>query len=1127
MFLDRECAGDPELRRHLDRLLRDADGAGAPDETAPGETHPGTGSATDPTIARVLPTQFDPGPAEARGRAAQGAGTRLGPYRLLEKLGEGGMGTVFLADQEEPVRRSVALKIIRLGMDSALVVARFEAERQALAMMDHPNIAKVFDAGATEDGRPYFAMELVRGVPITDYCDDARLSPRERLELFIPVCEAIQHAHQKGVIHRDIKPSNVLVTMYDGRPAPKVIDFGIAKATDRGLAQRTTFTQYGTIVGTLEYMSPEQAESSEAGVDTRSDVYSLGVMLYELLTGTTPLKRAALRDAGLAEILKRIRDEEPPRPSTRLSDSKEMLAALSAHRRMEPAKLARLLRGDLDWIVMKALEKDRGRRYDSASGFARDVRRYLEGEAVEARPPTASYRLRKFAGKNKGAIATAAAMAALLLIGAVASTWQAIRATTAERLAAGRLRDVSAANARTEAALADARTERDAAVAERKRADGLTAVAKSEGEKAARSAAEARAVLGFFEDRVLAAARPEGQRGGLGKDVTLRAAVDAAEPTIAGAFRDNPTVEAYVRNSLGTTYRYLGELGPGAPAARAALELRRAALGPDHPETLASQAGVALGCMDIGRLDRAIPLFEETLAARKSKLGADDPDTLTTQANLALAYGDAGRLDRSLPLHERTLAARVARFGADHPDTLTSQNYLAVAYKTSGRLDLAIPLFERTLAARAAKLGVDHPDTLISQNNLAATYKNAGRLDRAIPLFERTLESRTARLGADHPNTLNSRNNLASAYRDDGQLARAIPLLEQTLAARAAKLGPEHADTLASQYSLAIAYREDDRTDQAIALLEKTLKARRSRLGPDHPDNLKTQSLLGLAYRDAGRLDLAIPLLERTLEVAAARLGADHPDTLTTRNNLALALIDAGEAPRAIPLLEQALASRSSRLGAEHPDTLSTQGGLALAYREAGAFDRAVPLFERTAESQAAKLGADHPQTLLTRDNLAAAYLVAGQADRGVALLAATLAARSSRQGADHPRTLATRHELATAYLAQGDAARSESILRQVLEVRKARLGAEHPDVAATLSALGASLLAQEKYAEAEPLLLAGYAGLKAGDARKGRVAEAGERIARLYESTGRTAEAKAWRERANAPGPTAADARR
>jgi hypothetical protein len=330
------------------------------------------------------------------------------------------------------VQRKVALKIIKPGMDSAQVIARFEAERQALAMMDHVNIARVLDVGATETGRPYFVMELVHGVSITKYCDDNRLTPRQRLELFVPVCQAIHHAHQKGIIHRDIKPSNIMITLCDGKPVPKVIDFGVAKATEQRLTERTLFTQYGAMVGTPEYMSPEQAEMSALGVDTRSDIYSLGVLLYELLTGSTPLMNKRVREAGFSEILRMIKEEEPPRPSNRLSDSGHALASISAQRQMEPAKLALLLRGEVDWIVMKCLEKDRTRRYDSAAALARDVQRYLTDEPVEACPPSAAYRIRKFARKNKTTLGVGSAFVLLLIVGLAVSAWQTLRATQAE-----------------------------------------------------------------------------------------------------------------------------------------------------------------------------------------------------------------------------------------------------------------------------------------------------------------------------------------------------------------------------------------------------------------------------------------------------------------------------------------------------------------------------------------------------------------------------------------------------------------------------------------------------------------------------------------------------------------------
>ncbi len=426
-YLDGACGVDGELRALVEKLLR---------------SHEEAGSFLEQPL-------FEPAQTIDLPRQAETPGTVIGPYKLLQQIGEGGMGTVYMAEQTEPVKRKVALKVIKAGMDSRQVIARFEAERQALAMMDHVNIARVFDGGTTENGRPYFVMELVHGVPITKYCDDNHLTPRQRLELFVPVCQAIQHAHQKGIIHRDVKPSNVMVTLYDGKPVPKVIDFGVAKATEQKLTERTLFTQYGTMVGTLEYMSPEQAEMSDLGVDTRSDIYSLGVLLYELLTGTTPLTHKRMKEAAYAEILRMIKEEEPPRPSTRLSESGEALASISAQRQTEPAKLTRLVRGELDWIVMKTLEKDRNRRYETANAFAADVQRYLNDEAVQACPPTAGYRFRKFSRRNRVVLTTAALVSAALVLGTGVSIWQAIRAADARELAQGRL--VAETDARNQA----------------------------------------------------------------------------------------------------------------------------------------------------------------------------------------------------------------------------------------------------------------------------------------------------------------------------------------------------------------------------------------------------------------------------------------------------------------------------------------------------------------------------------------------------------------------------------------------------------------------------------------------------------------------------------------------------
>ncbi len=408
-YIDRACAGNAELRQRVLELLKSHDASQGPLDALP----PGLQATGIFTESEMV-------------------GAQIGPYRLLEQIGEGGFGIVYMADQQAPVRRRVALKIIKPGMDSKAVLTRFKAELQALALMDHPNIARALDAGATDSGRPYFVMELVRGIPITDYCDQNKLAVHERLELFVQVCHAVQHAHQKGIVHRDIKPSNVLVTMHDGRPVPKVIDFGVAKAIDRQLTEETLFTRFAELIGTPLYMSPEQAELTSLDIDTRSDIYSLGVLLYELLTGSTPFDKHRLKQAAFDEIRRIIREEEPPKPSTRVSSLSKTRADVAAYRHADPARLSQLIRGDLDWIVMKALEKDRTRRYETANSFAMDLQRHLADEPVEACPPSRTYRMRKFVRRHKGPVYAGSALLVALVAGMIGTTWGLVRATRAE-----------------------------------------------------------------------------------------------------------------------------------------------------------------------------------------------------------------------------------------------------------------------------------------------------------------------------------------------------------------------------------------------------------------------------------------------------------------------------------------------------------------------------------------------------------------------------------------------------------------------------------------------------------------------------------------------------------------------
>ena len=896
-------------------------------ETLPGtvtyasETIPGTelctGAAgpdgTVPTIAGAPPPPrpggFVPGQIIA------------GRYTLREVLGEGGMGAVYRAEQSQPVKRQVALKLIKLGMDSRAVLARFDAERQALALMDHPNIARVYDGGATEANQPFFVMELVNGVSITDYCDQHRLPLRARLELFVAVCQAVQHAHQKGIIHRDLKPGNVLVTEVDGRPTPKVIDFGVAKATKFDLTDQS-LADTGAVVGTPEYMSPEQADPSSMDIDTRTDVYALGVILYELLAGSPPLDAKQFKRGAILEMLRMVREVDPPRPSTKVSTS-DALPNIAARRAIDPADLKRALRGDLDWIVMKALEKDRTRRYETANGFAADVMRHLANEPVVAAPPSRSYQLRKFVRKHRAGVIAASLVLLALVAGVAGTTWglfEARRAADAERLARldaqeNEKKAVAAAEGERLAKIDAQENEKKAvAAAEGERLAKIDAQNKKrlaeENEKKALAAADAEkkaketveGVLGFVENRVFAAARPKGLAGGLGYDVRLADAMTAALPSIKKDFPDKPLVEARLRETIGISFLSLGKPQIAVGQFELARSLHGRHLGPDHPETLRSTANLATSYAALGRHAEALKLREQTLAMRKARLGPDHPDRLRSMARLATSYAALGRHAEALKLREETLALSEARLGPDHLETLGSMANLATSYADLGRHAEALKLREETLAMRKARLGPDHPDTLGSMANLATSYADLGRHAEALKLREETLAMRKARLGPDHPDTLGSMANLATSYAALGRHAEALKLREETLALRKARLGPDHPDTLRSMARVANSYAALGRHAEALKLREETLALRKARLGPDHPDTLTSMNNLAGALMAAGRTPEALPLLEKSsasdprdmlasLRVAALRawLGQEEEFGAVRRRALALA----------------------------------------------------------------------------------------------------------------------------------------------------------------------------------------------------------------------------------------------
>ena len=724
-FLADVCAGDERLRRRVEALLRA--------HAEPDDILDATGDRPEATTGGLPPSPLGREPA----------GTIVASrYKLLEAIGEGGMGTVWMAEQREPVKRLVALKLIKPGMDSRAVLARFEAERQALALMDHPNIAKIHDGGTTREepggvgpGRPYFVMELVKGRPLTEYCDARRLSIKDRLDLFVQICSAVQHAHQKGIIHRDLKPSNVLVTEHDGLPVPKVIDFGLAKALSAvdALTDRTLYTAFGTVVGTPLYMAPEQVGINALDVDTRSDIYALGVILYELLTGTTPLEKQQLKQAAWEEVRRVIREEEPPRPSHRLSSS-DTLPSVAASRQTEPLKLTRMVRGDLDWIVMKALDKDRTRRYETAGALARDIERYLHDEPVEASPPSRRYRLRKFARKNRRLIATAAGFVLLIAAGAGVTTWQAMRAHKAER---------QALNARDDAT--------------------------EQLRQAKRSEARANAVLKFFQGKVLSAARPKGQEGGLRRDVTVREALDRAEPEIATAFPGEPLVEASIRNTLGVSYWYLGDQEKALAQQERAVALRRHELGPGHPETVGAMNDLAIVLNRMGKFAEEQKILEEVVAVKRRTLGSEDPVTLRSVNNLAVVLAMQGLLEDAVKLAKETLDIQRRVDGPESITTLRSEYNLAIMQRHLGRWAEARPLFDESLQTLRRVFSPDHQDTLRVVNGLGELLLDQRRPAEARALFDEALKGQRSVLGPTRDETLLTMINLADTARLQGR----------------------------------------------------------------------------------------------------------------------------------------------------------------------------------------------------------------------------------------------------------------------------------------------------------------------------------------------------------------------
>jgi eukaryotic-like serine/threonine-protein kinase len=707
----------------------------------------------------------------------------IGPYRLLKKLGEGGMGQVWLAEQSEPLHRQVALKLIRAGMFDDSTLRRFQAERQSLAIMDHPAIAKVFDAGVTPDGQPYFVMEYVPGEPITAYCDSKKLKIRERLELFAKACEGVQHAHQKAIIHRDLKPANILVVEIDGKPVPRIIDFGLAKAATP-VEGASLLTQLGGFVGTPGYMSPEQAGSNVEveDVDTRADVYSLGVVLYELLTGLLPFDAKDWKKQPLHEVMRQLREQEPPRPSTKVETEKDSSTAAAEMRGTQPKQLASLLHGDLDWITMKAIEKDRARRYGTPAELAADIERYLNNDPVLARPASPGYRLRKYIRRNRVAVGVSAGLV-LLLAGFAGVEAMQLRRITVER---------------------------DQATRERDRSSRITDF-----------------MTGMFKVSDPSEAR--------GNSITAREILDNASKNIDSGLAKDPDLQSQMMTVMAKVYDNLGLYPLAESLLRRALAIREPLFGSENPETLNSTLALAWTLYHEGRYPEAEKLQRQTLASDRRVLGPEAPDTLVAMSNLAMVLSEEAHYSEAEALQRQVLDIRMRTAGPDSVDTALEINDLGLILTKEGRFAEAEKLQRQALDIRRRISGPNDPATLKSMNNLAIVLYREGQYPEAEALCRDTIAIERQVFGPEHPETLMAMHNLVAVLNDEGHYAEAAQLGQEIIDLRIKILGPEHPLTLDSMSNLAEIYTRMGRYADAEKLLKQANDGERKVLGPDNP----------------------------------------------------------------------------------------------------------------------------------------------------------------------------------------------------------------------------------------------------------------------------------------------------
>ena len=764
-----------------------------------------------------------PNATASLGMFTEQPGGQIGRYKLLSILGEGGMGIVYLAEQKRPIRRKVALKVIKPGMDSKRVIARFEAERQALALLDHPNIAHVHDAGTTENGRPYFVMEYVKGLSIIEYCDHYKLTIEDRLNLFRQVCLAVHHAHQKGIIHRDIKPSNILVSTQDDQTIPKIIDFGVAKALAQPLTERTLATEDSQLLGTPEYMSPEQADMASVDIDTRSDIYSLGVLLYVLLTGVLPFDSTTFRKGGIEHIRQIIRETDPKIPSTRLTKLGEEAKKVAENRRTEIKTLAKRLHQELEWIPLKAMRKERAERYRSASEMADDIDNYLKSEPLIAGPPGTGYKLKKFVRRNRVLVGGIAVVLVVLITGIAVST--------------------------------------------------ILAVGQ------ARARAEAQIIADFLENDVLGSA----SRARIG-EATAIYMLDAASKRLEGKFQEKPLIEASIREKLGWTYRHIGEPEKAEQHFLRAIEIYQQHHGEEHPDTLRATGDIGWVYEDQGRYHDMERLWTKNHQIRQRVSGVEDQ--IYSMNALAATFSHLGKYNEAESLFEKALQLIRSEMRRDNfwLSPFLRCN-LACVYTDQGRYEEAERLFVDVMDNAAWPEEFSNWK-FAYMRDLANMYREQGQYDKAESLFLEILETQRQVLGAEHIHTLYSMCDLAHLYTAQDRYEEAEVLFKEVLPIARERLRKEHPLTLQLVNARAVLYTKQKQYDQAKILFDEALKGRQRELGDDHPETLETKNDLAVLFKEQARYEEAEKLLLEAIEGRRLKLGDTHPHTKESLNNL-------------------------------------------------------------------------------------------------------------------------------------------------------------------------------------------------------------------------------------------------